>query len=86
MTPTDPTGEAPPERAGRLAITMALGALAASCYASYRRRTHGDVDRSGAASATGAGAPGLQPSAPPHPVAEAPRRSADPEDGAAPRA
>lgn len=86
MTPTDPTGEAPPERAGRLAITMALGALAASCYAGYRRRTHGGADRSGPTPATNAGAEGLQPSPASRPVAQAPEPPADPEDGAAPRA
>ena len=41
MTPTDRPGEASPESATPRAITMALGALAASCYASYRRRMTG---------------------------------------------
>lgn len=87
MTPTDPTGEHPPERAGTLAITMALGALAASCYASYRRRTHGAADGSARPAAAGDGAQGLQQSAPSGPAATtpaAPRPSADPTDGAAP--
>jgi hypothetical protein len=82
MTPTDPTGETPPERAGALAITMALGALAASCYASYRRRTHSESEPSSAGPA-GHGAQALPQSAPPRPVGNAPatgQPSAEPED------
>jgi hypothetical protein len=82
MTPTDPTGETPPERAGALAITMALGALAASCYAGYRRRMHGDAELSSAGPA-GNGAQGLPQSAPPHPWGKAPapgKPSGGPED------
>ena len=83
MTPTDPTGETPPEPAGALAITMALGALAASGYASYRRRTHGDAEPSNSGPA-GNGAQGLPQSAEtPRPAANAPapgKPSAQPED------